>query len=153
MAKGDKYHPNYQKLYPGVELTPEVMEILKQSDRKQEYMEVDLKSETFLQDQNARIARFIPSREDSYDRLCDEEMIGFPSSEVLPEDEAIHNDELERLRKARAILQPDEQALLKALFDDGLSEREYAKQLGISQKAVNKRWHKVRSILKKEMKI
>ena len=152
MAKRDKYHPDYKKLYPGEDITPTVLSVLKQSDRKMKYMEVELKQGTFHQDPATQTAVFVPSREDSLERLQEEDKAEFPSTTLSPEDEAVHNDELDRLRKARTMLLPDEQALVKALFDDGMSEREYAKMLGISQKAVNKRWHKVRAKLKKFMK-
>lgn len=152
MAPRDKYHPDYKKLYPGEEITPEVLESLKQSDRKMEYMEVDLKQGGFRQDSATRTAVFIPSREDSLERMQEEDKAEFPSVAPSPEDETIHNDELNRLQRARAMLLPDERALVNALFDDGKSEREYAQMLGISQKAVNKRWHKVRAKLKKYMR-
>ena len=149
MKKPDKYHPDYNKLYPGVELTPEVKKFLRHSDRKMEYMEVDLKQGTFIQ----KAAEFLPSREDSLDRLIDEEEMDFASSELATEEIALHNDELDRLKKSLSLLPPNDRALIKALFYDGLSEREYATRLGLSQKAVNKRWHTVREKLKKLMKI
>lgn len=152
MAKRDKYHPDYKKLYPGEEIAPEVMKLLKRSDRKMEYMEVDLKQGAFRQESSTQTAVFIPSREDSLERLQEEDKEEFTSTAPSPEEIAVHNDQLDRLRKARTLLLPDEQALVKVLFDDGMSEREYAKMLGISQKAVNKRWHKVRAKLKKFMK-
>ena len=68
MAKRDKYHPDYQKLYPGVDLDAEVMRVLMQSDRKMRYLEVDIKRGKYLQDS----AVFVPTREDSLDRLQDE---------------------------------------------------------------------------------
>ena len=40
-----KYRPDYGKLYPGVELNEAVLDVLKKSDRKMEYMEYDLKAE------------------------------------------------------------------------------------------------------------
>ena len=152
MAKRDKYHPDYKKMYPGEDITPTVLSVLKQSDRKMKYMEVELKQGTFYQDPATQTAVFVPSREDSLERLQEEDKAEFPSTTLSPEDEAVHNDELDRLRKARKKLSPDEQALIRALFDDGLSEREYAQMLGISQKAVNKRWHKVRAKLQKFLK-
>ena len=97
MAKYDKYHPNYKKLYPGVELTPEVLDVLDKSDRKMEYAEVDLKTERFVQDLEQGSAVFFPSREDSYDRLLEEER-QFTLDELSPEIVAIHADELLRLR-------------------------------------------------------
>lgn len=152
MAKRDKYHPDYKKMYPGEDITPTVLSVLKQSDRKMKYMEVELKQGTFHQDPATQTAVFVPSREDSLERLQEEDKAEFPSTTPSPEDEAVHNEELDRLRKARIMLLPDEQALIRALFDDGLSEREYAQMLGISQKAVNKRWHKVRAKLQKFLK-
>ena len=128
------------------------MKLLKRSDRKMEYMEVDLKQGVFRQESSTQTAVFIPSREDSLERLQEEDKEEFTSTAPSPEEIAIHNDELDRLRRARTMLLPDEQALVKALFDDGMSEREYAQMLGISQKAVNKRWHKVRAKLKKLMR-
>ena len=38
MAKRDKYHPDYKKMYPGEDITPTVLSVLKQSDRKMKYM-------------------------------------------------------------------------------------------------------------------
>ena len=152
MAKRDKYNPDYEEMYSGENITLEILSVLKQSDRKMKYMEVELKQGAFHQDPATQTAVFIPSREDSLERLQEEDKEEFTSTAPSPEEIAIHNDELDRLRKARTLLLPDEQALVKALFDDGLSEREYAKMLGISQKAVNKRWHKVRAKLKKFMK-
>ena len=34
MAKRDKYNPDYKELYPGEKISPEVLKVLKQSDRK-----------------------------------------------------------------------------------------------------------------------
>ena len=53
------------------------------------------------------------------------------------------------LRSARERLAPSEQELITALFYDGMTEREYAKILGISQPAVHKRLKKVLAKLKK----
>jgi len=152
MVKRDKYNPDYEEMYSGENITLEILSVLKQSDRKMKYMEVELKQGVFRQDPVTRTSVFVPSREDSLERLQEEDKEEFTSTAPSPEEIAVHNDELDRLRKARTLLLPDEQALVKALFDDGMSEREYAKMLGISQKAVNKRWHKVRAKLKKIMK-
>ena len=40
MSKRDKYAPDYNKLYPGVEITPEVKRVLTGSDRKMKYCEL-----------------------------------------------------------------------------------------------------------------
>lgn len=151
MAKRENYRPDYQKLYPGVKLTPEVLKTLRQSDRKMKYMEVEIKLGVFRQDMASKTAAFLPTREDSLERLLCDEGIEFASEAPSPEEIAIHKDTVERLRKALGKLTSDERILVKALFEDGLSERQYAKQLGLSQKAVNKRWHKIREKLRKLM--
>lgn len=143
MAKNDQYNPNYEKLYPGIEIKPEILTVLKQSDRKMKYIEMELKMERFIHSQEKQTAVFLPSREDSYDRMCEEEHMQFVSDEDLPEDEMLHKEKIQLLRAALLKLEPDEAALIRALFYEGLSERKYAKQLGISQKGVNKRRKKV----------
>ena len=143
MAKNDQYSPDYKKLYPGIEIRPEILAVLKQSDRKMKYIDVELKTERFIHSQEKQTAVFLPSREDSYDRMCEDEHMQFASDGDLPEDEMLHNEKIQLLRAALLDLEPDEAALIRALFYEGLSERKYAKQLGISQKGVNKRRKKV----------
>lgn len=152
MSKRDKYNPDYEKLYSGEDLTPALLNVLKQSDRKMKYMEVELKRGAFRHDASTQTAVFVPSREDSLERLREEDKLEFASTAPSPEEEVVHNDELDRLRKALKRLEPEERELVKVLFFDGKTEREFAESLGISQKAVNKRWHKIRSKLKKFMK-
>ena len=72
MARRDKYHINYEKLYPGIEIPPEVLSVLRKGDRKEEYQEVDLKQERFVYDPETKTAYFIPGREDSYERLIED---------------------------------------------------------------------------------
>ena len=139
MAKRDKYNPDYQKLYPGVKLTPEVLKVLQQSDRKMKYMEVEIKHGVFRQDMEAKTATFTPTREDSLDRLICDEGIEFISEAPSPEEIAVHNDSLDRLRKALAKLEPDEYALIHALYFENLSERQLSAQTGIPQKTINYR--------------
>lgn len=151
MKTRDKYHPDYKKLYPGERITPEVLSALKQSDRKMEYMEVDLKREGFRQDLEAMTTEFIPSREDSYERLQDDENAKFLLDEPTPEDKAIHRDELMQLYAALEQLEPDELLLIKALYFDGLSERELGKTLGIPQRTLHDRKVRIQRKLRKLM--
>ena len=148
MAKRDKYHPDYRKLYPGVKISPEVMKTLKQSDRKMEYMEVDLKQGPFQRE----TAEFARCREDSLERLIDEEGMEFVSSGLSPEETAIRNDEKSRLRRALLMLEAEEFALIWALYFVGLSEAEYAKHMGVSQKTISNRWVKIAKKLKNQLK-
>ena len=76
-------------------------------------MEVELKQGVFRQDPVTQTSVFVPSREDSLERLQEEDKAEFISTSPSPEEIAVHNDELDRLRKARTLLLPDEQALVK----------------------------------------
>lgn len=149
MVKRDKYHPDYAKLYPGEEITLEVLESLKRSDRKMEYMEVDLKQGTFLQD----AALFTPGREISLEHLMDIEDMDFASVELSPEEIAVHNDEVDRLCKALKKLKPEEYALIHALFFEQISQEVLAKQMGITQQGVSWKLRQVLARIKKLMEI
>ena len=57
------------------------------------------------------------------------------------------------MRAALLLLTAEEKELIDALFYQEKSEREYAQQIGLSKKGVNKRRHKILSKLIKIMKI
>lgn len=56
---------------------------------------------------------------------------------------------IEQIKNAIMLLSPDEQMLIRALFFEGMSEREYAKCLGIPQRTINNRKFRLISKLKK----
>ena len=58
------------------------------------------------------------------------------------EDAAIRAMLSERVMAAFMLLEPAERDLIEALIIDGVSERDYAARIGLSQKGVNKRKHK-----------
>lgn len=141
MSKKDKYLIDYKKLYPGIDIPPEVLDVLKKSDRKMMYVELDLKSEHYLIKEGREIV--LPSRERSLELLSEDDSVQFASDDESTEDQAIQRIRYSRLHEALARLEPEELALIKALYFLNMGEREYAKKLGISQKGVNKRRHKV----------
>lgn len=88
----------------------------------------------------------------SYDAIDDREMVG---SAAIPdllspgmEDMAISQELKERLHHAVESLPRAKRELIKAIYFDGLSEREYAKMKGISQMGANKQRRKILSKLK-----
>ncbi len=149
MAKRDKYNPDYKELYPGEKISPEVLKVLKQSDRKMKYMEVEIKHGVFRQDMNAKTAAFAPTREDSLDRLLDDEKMDFVSAVPSPEETAVHSDEINRLCAALKRLNPEEYALIHALFFEGISERAYAARVGSHYMTIHNRKVKIQEKLKK----
>lgn len=71
MAKPYKI-PDFRKLYP--EASEEVIAVLRMTERKMQYQEYDLKTERTVIDQKTQTVRIIPSREDSYERLLEQEV-------------------------------------------------------------------------------
>lgn len=88
----------------------------------------------------------------SYDSLDDGEIVGAESiiDMSIPslEEQAITNDLHERLHHAVAALSRSERELIRAIYFEGKTEREYAKHQGCSQNKVFKRRIKILSKLK-----
>lgn len=90
----------------------------------------------------------------SYDALTTDE---FNGEDILVDSvtdiskEVEYHLMLEKLLNVFQGLTSDEQALVKAIYFDGLSEREYAAQLGVYPNAVHKRKVRILEKLKKMM--
>ena len=63
----------------------------------------------------------------------------------------VHAVMVDRLKAALPLLSDGEQALIKAIFFEGLSEREVELRLGVTQSVVNKRKSKILAKLRKIM--
>lgn len=107
--------------------------------------------------QELRSARTLAEKEHrhgtvSYDELGIIELFSDRNA-VSVEDEAIARVLKGRLHRCLSQLSESERGLIFALYFEGLSERKYAKSLGISQKAVNKRRHQILAKLRSMIKI
>jgi len=157
---GYKYRPDYKSLYPeekmrpGEKLTDDILAVLRESDRKMEYQEYDIKTEHFRGSHREQTAVFLPSREDSLDRLLELDEQFFEDSGSV-EDEAVENILIGQMMDCLKLLPERERELINALFFSrngrGMSEREYSKLSGIPQKTINDRRHKILGKLKKLM--
>ena len=107
------------------------------------YIEADLKTERFIHSQKHQTAVFLPSREDSYERMLEEGHTQFVSNGASPEDEVLHNEKIIQLRTALLELEPDEAAFIHALFYEGVSERQLSKRMGIPQRTLHDRKVKI----------
>ena len=56
MPQYHTYYPNYEKLYPGIEKRPDILRVLRASDRKMRYMEWQLQTERFVEAQSGNLA-------------------------------------------------------------------------------------------------
>lgn len=129
-----------------IEVSEEVYAAYMQGDRKMRYFESDLKTEKILLDEKGQIIRIIPSREDSLDRLMDDNAGQFADLHESVEETVFRRISIEQVREAIAQLTEKERQLIDALYFQELTERDVAAMLGISQPAVHKQ--KIR-ILKK----
>ena len=152
MTRDYEHSPDYSKLYPGIEISPEVMEVLKQSDRKIEYMEYDLKAETFQYDNNKQIARFIPSREDSIQRMEEENRSQFSESYISPDEAIIKAELVYGIRIGISHLKPAEKKLIYLRYWKQMTQEETAEVLRVTQQAVSYREGLILLKLKKFLK-
>jgi len=137
--------PNYKKMYPSA--SDEVIKVLKQGARKTIYQEYDLKAETFVLDDEKEKAYFVPSREDSLERLIEADM-QFCDEKIDVEETAVKEVMIEKLLDSLKFLAQEEKELINALFYEERSEREYAEQLGVYHNAVHKRKNRIIKKLK-----
>lgn len=93
------------------------------------YFESDLKEERFLMDENGQIRQVIPSREDSLDRLMDDNAEQFADRHESVEDMVLRRISIEWLYKALDTLTERERKLIEALFFEEKTEREVALSL------------------------
>jgi len=131
-----------------IEVTDEVYAAYMQGDRKMRYFENDLKSERTVLDKDGQVVQVIPSREDSLDRLMDENARQFSHSDESVENAVFRKMEQDKLHTVLSRLSLEEQSLIWALFFEERSESELATELGISQPAVYKRKIKILKKLK-----
>lgn len=143
MAKPYKI-PDFRKLYP--EASEEVIAVLRTTERKMQYQEYDLKTERTMIDHQTQTIRVIPIREDSYERLLEQD-VQFEGENQI-EELVIQNIQLEQLHQALALLSEDEQYLIRQLFFEERTERDLAEELKIYHNAVHKRKNRILKKLK-----
>ena len=127
----DPYRVDYLKIYPCLKERPDVLEVLKKSDRKMKYMEVDLKSEQRRKNAENGAESYVPSKEDSLERLVYSAKCQFADDAEGVEDVVIRKDDLCRLHAALDQLSEEESSLIHALFFDEHSERELEEMMGV----------------------
>lgn len=128
--------PDFKKMYP--EASEEVIAVLKTTERKMQYQEYDLKVTRTIVDQDGQTVTIIPSREDSYERLLEQDK-QFVEAAGSVEEAAIRNIQFQQLHKALSLLPDDERVLMEQLYFEGRTERDLAAEYQLSQKGINKR--------------
>lgn len=149
MEEGKK-RTNYRKLYPGVK--EEIYEVLERSDRKIKYSRYDLKTERCNIDYEKGTVIYIPSREDSLDRL-EEQNCQFSDQSEGVEDRAIKDALIADMKSCIKHLSKEDQALITYIFFNGGTQQGYGELIGITQRGVGKRQEKILEKLRKMMGI
>ncbi len=144
MAKAYRI-PDYRKMYP--EAGEEVISLLRTTERKMQYQEYDLKTEQTIISQEDQTITTIPSREDSLERLAEQE-VQFAGEAESVEETVLRKLQYEQLHKALSLLPDDERELIDRLFFQGQTEREAAEYMGIYRNAVHKRKNRILKKLK-----
>lgn len=137
--------PDYKKMYP--DAGEEVISLLRITERKMQYQEYDLKTEQIIINQEKQTMMTIPSREDSLERLADQEVQFIGETESV-EEIVLRRLQCAQLHRALSLLSDDEQELIDRLFFQGQTEREAAESMGIYRNAVHKRKNRILKKLK-----
>lgn len=142
MSKNQEERVNYYLYINGqaVPVSEQVYRAYQHYERKEEYFSYDLKTEKFQKE----TATFLPSREDSFERLLEQDK-QFAASGVSVEEQAVSSVWLEELLQC---LSADERVILHKLYFEDKSERNVSIELGISKTALHHRKVKLLQKLK-----
>ena len=142
MSKNREERANYYLYIDGqtVPVSEQVYRVYQHYERKEEYFSYDLKVEKFQKE----TASFLPSREDSYERLLEQDK-QFAASAQPVEEQAVSSVWLEELLQ---YLSADERIILRKLYFEDKSERLASMELGISKTALHQRKVKLLQKLK-----
>lgn len=137
---------NYREKYPG--LSDKIIEMLVKSDRKIEYQQYDLKVERYRIDYAKETIVCIPSREDSIDRLLEENR-QFAAEAENVEDVVVKAVMIEKMLTCLKLLTIEEQKLIAELFFKDKSEYQLSAETGIPRMTLHDRKVRILGKLKK----
>ena len=142
MSKNCEERANYYLYIDGqaVPVSEQVYRAYQHYERKEEYFFYDLKTEKFQKE----TATFLPSREDSYERLLEKDR-QFAASGVSVEEQAVSSVWLAALLQR---LSEDEKEILYKIYFEEKSERIVSAEMGISKTALHQRKVKLLQKLK-----
>ncbi len=116
-----------------VEISDDVYEILRKSDRRIKYIERDLKETRYIINQEKATVKEIPAREDSLDRLT---ALGLDFADQTTDFRESVIDKI-MLDQALEKLRDEERYLITQLFYFGRTERDLADGLGVYRNSIH----------------
>ena len=117
--------------------------------RKERYLEQDIKRNRIVYYKKTGAVRVIPSREDSLERLMEDNGRQFFIDQEGVEEAAQHHMDIEALRLAISKLSEEDRRLIYEEFFMETSQEEIGRLLEISQSAVSRRKKRILEKLKK----
>ena len=128
-----------------VKVSKEVYLEYHRSKREEQYFTKDLKRERVSIDQETETVKFIPSREDSYERLLDMDQ-QFPIPGEMLEDKVVREILLE---KALTTLTPEEEELIRELYYLDKTERQVSKAFHMAKSTLHYQRDRILSKLRR----
>lgn len=126
----------------------EIRKVMNHFARKERYLEHDLKRETMVIDSENEKVVFYPSREDSFERLC-ENAFYFEGGKSA-EDVALAHLLIEKIwKELEKLSKVDKQIFLLSVIY-GKKQSDIAKRFGLSQSMVSKKINTIRKKIKKQ---
>ena len=99
-------------------------------------------------DHEIQLSGLIGGENDNYENFHE-----FVDDENTPEDIVIDAEIKRAIRESVSALDKEEQHLVSALYEEGVSEREYARRTGIPQRTINHRKERILEKIRKNKKI
>ena len=130
-----------------IEVTQEVYEVYYKGKRKEKYFMQDLKVGRCTTDPETGEKIYLPSREDSFERLM-EVTQQFEDRYTDVEGEILRKLEVENLHKALEQLKQEEKELIWSLYFEEISEVELSKRTGIGRTTLQYRKYQILKKLK-----
>ncbi len=126
-----------------VEVTEEVFQVYSKMDRRERYLEKERSKGKELSLDQMQEKGGLPGYVGNEDVSCVEDIV------LQNEEQAELTVHKQLLENILSLLSEEEKQLIQALFFDGISTREYAKQIGVYQRAVIYRRDKLLEKLRK----
>lgn len=131
-----------------VEVSNDVYRIYQKGENRIKYFQYNLKNNKHIYDKNGTYIYSKLCKEESLERMIERKQIQLYDNKQDVEDIVEHRLKVEKLHKAITKLIEEEQKLIQALFFEDKTEREYAKEIKISQPAVHKQKIKILNKIK-----
>lgn len=133
-----------------IKVSKEVYQEYKRTEEKENYFMNRLKKGHFITDLDKQMVEYIPSREESYEKLL-ELHHEFPSQEESVETAALKSYLLEQLKAALHTLTNEEMTLISELFYLEKTEREVCASLNMAKTTLHHRKNRILEKLRKEI--